>query len=235
MMGHSLDTGGIIIAIDGLSACGKSTLAKDLANQLNYLHIDSGAMYRATTYFFLINKVDLDQPKQIEKALQDITLTFKTTKHKTSLILNGKLLEDQLRTQQVDELVSKVAAISAVRKKMVKIQQAMGQDKWLIMDGRDIGTVVFPNATLKIFLTASLEVRTQRRLQEISGRKNIPTESDVRDNLVIRDKIDSTRSDSPLVQAPDSVVIDNSNLTRIEQLVMSHALAKKRISKIRCD
>ena len=220
----------IIIAIDGHSACGKSTLAKDLARELNYLYVDSGAMYRATTFFFIENNIDIKQEAAMITALNEMNLTLQTGNDGTSAIfLNDDQLTDQLRTSRVNSKVSEISALKPVRSHLVKIQQHLGKRRGIVMDGRDIGSVVFPDAELKIFLTASLEVRVQRRFLE-AKRKGLETSiADVTLNLQHRDHIDSTREESPLTQTPDAVVIDNTNLTRVEQLAMVAALANLRI------
>lgn len=220
----------IIIAIDGYSACGKSTLAKDLSKALRYAYIDTGAMYRAVTLFFIQNDVDLGNEVAVTKALQNITIEFVNVRGKNRTILNGEEVEEEIRKMYVSEKVSPVATISAVRRAMVAQQQQMGEKKGVILDGRDIGTVVFPNAALKLFLTASDEVRTQRRFQEIQAKGQVEDFEKIKANLLERDRIDSNRADSPLKQAEDAIIIDNTNLTIKEQLVMIKALIKERIN-----
>lgn len=220
----------IIIAIDGLSACGKSTLARGLASRMNYRHIDSGSMYRAVTYFFLIHNIDLGNGADVEDCLSQFHIHFESEGNKSQLYLGGQPLDKQLRSQKVDSMVSQVAAIPQVRRKLVLLQQEMGEVKGLVMDGRDIGSVVFPDAELKIFLTADLDVRTRRRMKEIIQNTDLLDFETVRENLVMRDHIDSTRDDSPLIKTADAVVLDNSNLSPPEQLEMCLALAQ-----IRCD
>lgn len=219
----------IIIAIDGFSACGKSTLAKDLSQQLGYAYIDTGAMYRAVTLFFLRNKIDFDNKVAVAKALSELTIEFVNVKGKNRTLLNGEDVEEEIRKMYVSQQVSPVATISAVRRAMVAQQQKMGEKKGVILDGRDIGTVVFPKAELKLFLTASPDIRTQRRFEEIQAKKQASTFEEIKANLLERDHIDSSRADSPLKQAADAVVIDNSNLSKKEQLAMVKVLVKERI------
>jgi len=222
----------IIIAIDGYAACGKSTLAKALAKKLDYAYIDSGAMYRAVTLYCLDNAVDWNDASSIRAALNNIEISFKNHQGKNTTYLNGQNVEAQIREMRVSEAVSPVSTVSAVRRAMVKQQMAMGAEKGIVMDGRDIGTVVFPDAELKLFMTASPKVRTQRRLEELQ-RKGIYDVSaeDVKRNLLDRDRIDSTRADSPLRQADDAIVIDNSDYTQEQQLQIALQLAKELIAK----
>ncbi|MCI5080479.1 MAG: (d)CMP kinase [Saprospiraceae bacterium] len=219
----------IVIAIDGHSSCGKSTLAKQLAKELQYIYVDTGAMYRAVTLFFIENKVPLDQAEQVQSALHQINISFQPSPQGNQTILNGQNVEEQIRQMAVSEKVSDVAAISAVRKEMVAQQQRMGQEKGVVMDGRDIGTVVFPDAELKIFLTASIEERTRRRFEELKAKQTDITFEEVKNNLIKRDHIDSTRVDSPLKQANDAVLIDNTKLDRTEQLQLALDLVKQRL------
>jgi cytidylate kinase len=219
----------INIAIDGFSACGKSTLAKDLAREMAYLHIDSGAMYRALTFYFLESQINYNIPQEVKKRLEDVTIKF-DLKDISKIYLNNEDVSGHIRTEKINAHVSEVAAMSVVRRKLVEIQQSYGREKGVVMDGRDIGTVVFPEAELKIFLTADIDIRTKRRLNEfILKNKNLSYQS-VESNLVKRDKIDTLRSDSPLKKAPDAVIIDNSQITKQEQLAMILALAH-----CRCD
>lgn len=226
-----MNTPQIIIAIDGYSACGKSTLAKDLGKKLGYGYIDTGAMYRAVTLYFLQNDIAFDDTTAIAQALSELTIEFINVKGKNRTILNGEDVEEEIRKMYVSNQVSPVAAISAVRRAMVAQQQQMGKKKGVILDGRDIGTVVFPKAELKLFLTASPTIRTQRRYEEIQAKGQNSTFEEIRANLLERDHIDSNRADSPLKQAEDAVVIDNSNLSKKEQLAMVSALVKERIKK----
>jgi cytidylate kinase len=222
----------IIIAIDGYSACGKSTLAKDLSKALGYAYIDTGAMYRAVTLYFLQNKVDLADKAVVINALKNIRIEFSNKDGKNYTYLNGENVEEEIRKMYVSQNVSPVAAISEVRKALVAQQQAMGQKKGVILDGRDIGTVVFPNAKLKLFLTASTKIRTQRRFQEIQQKGQEADFEKIKENLLERDHIDSNRADSPLKQAEDAVVIDNSNLSIVEQLKMVKVLVEERINAL---
>jgi CMP/dCMP kinase len=208
----------MIIAIDGYSACGKSTLAKALGKVLHFAYVDTGAMYRAVTLYFLRHSVDLNDVKQVQNALAHIEIHFERKKSGNHVFLNGEDIESEIRKMYVSDYVSQVAAISEVRRQMVRLQQAMGQRRSLIMDGRDIGTVVFPNADLKIFLTADPVTRTQRRMDELKSKGQLVDFEAVKHNLQERDRIDSTRSDSPLKQAEDAILIDNTHLTPEEQL-----------------
>jgi CMP/dCMP kinase len=218
----------IIIAIDGFSSCGKSTLAKDLAKQLGFVYIDSGAMYRAVTLYFLQKGINWNDPVQVGKALAGLRIEFSHSPAEGNrTLLNGEDVEEKIRTMSVSAAVSQVAAISAVRRDMVRQQQAMGSRKGIVMDGRDIGTVVFPGAELKLFITAQLEERVRRRYEELK-QKGSPAEwGQVRENLLRRDHIDSTRADSPLRQAEDAVVIDNTHITQEEQLRMALEMARE--------
>jgi len=223
----------IIIAIDGYSACGKSTLAKDLSKKLGYAYIDTGAMYRAVTLFFLRNEVDFDNKTAVSNALDKINIEFVNVRGKNRTLLNGEDVEEEIRKMYVSQNVSPVATISAVRRAMVAQQQKMGEKKGVILDGRDIGTVVFPKAALKLFLTASPDIRTQRRFEELQTKNQITTFEEIKANLLERDHIDSSRADSPLKQALDAVVIDNSNLSKKEQLAMVNVLVRERIKMVR--
>lgn len=219
----------IIIAIDGHSACGKSTLAKGLAKSLHYAYLDTGAMYRAVTLYFLDNQINYSDPATIDEALQRIEIHFERVDGQNRTFLNGRDVERDIREMRVSEHVSPVSAISAVRRAMVQQQKAIGQRRGIVADGRDIGTVVFPDAELKIFLIADLDVRTSRRHLELAA-KGIDAEwEDIKRNLLERDRIDSTRADSPLHQADDAIVIDNTLLSEEEQLEKALALAKERI------
>ncbi len=222
----------ITIAIDGFAACGKSTLAKDLAKKLDYIYVDSGAMYRAVTLYFLNHTIDIENPQAIQEALEKIQIEFKKVAGKNHTFLNGKDVEQEIREMRVSNFVSPVSTISAVRRFLVACQQVMGKAKGLVMDGRDIGTVVFPDAELKIFMTASLQLRTKRRLSELQakGYQNLDAD-EVAKNLLERDRIDSTRADSPLRQAKDAIVIDNTYLDRAQQLAKALSLAKAALKK----
>jgi cytidylate kinase len=217
-----MDSKKLVIAIDGYSSCGKSTLAKDLASSLGYIFIDSGAMYRAVTLFCLRNgwvRGDQLERNQIISSLGDIQLDFAMDEHGMKVILlNGENCEEEIRKSHVVAVVSKIAEIKEVREKLVYEQQRMGEKGGIVMDGRDIGTVVFPNAEIKIFVTASIEVRTQRRLLELQTKGIETSKEEVQDNLIERDFIDSNRKESPLIQAEDAVLLDNSKMSREEQL-----------------
>ena len=211
----------ITIAIDGYSACGKSTLAKALAKALDYSFIDSGAMYRGAALFFYrlgyVSEKHINR-EAIENAIKDLELSFKIDNAKNCLYLHNENIENEIRQAHVTNIVSKVATIKAVRIALVKQQQRMGDNGGIVMDGRDIGSVVFPNAQLKLFVTASPEIRAQRRFTELQ-EKGIPQSLDeVMSNLTKRDHIDSTREESPLIQVKDALVLDNSALTKKEQL-----------------
>lgn len=218
----------IIIAIDGYSACGKSTTAKVVAKSLNYIYVDSGAMYRAVTYYFTENDVDLNDLTAMSSALEKISIEFKTDSNDNSITwLNGQNVEQEIRSMKVSGKVSEVAAISEVRRAMVALQQRMGVEKGLVMDGRDIGTVVFPTADLKIFMTADPMVRAQRRLLELEQKGVDSSLEEVMANLQERDRIDTTREDSPLVRADDAIIVDNSNLTFEQQVAEILHLAEE--------
>lgn len=220
----------IVVAIDGHSSCGKSTLAKALAKELTYIYVDSGAMYRACTLYFLDNNVDIKDIDAVQSALQHIHISFQVNEQGNQTYLNGQNVEEEIRGMRVSQNVSAVAAIPEVRRAMVKIQHKLGEEKGVVMDGRDIGTVVFPNAELKIFLTASIKERTRRRYEELKVKNPDITPEEVQNNLQQRDHIDSTRADSPLKQAEDAVLIDNTNLSRPEQLQMALNLVQERIN-----
>ena len=223
----------IIIAIDGFSSCGKSTLAKAMAKNLEYVFIDTGAMYRAVALFFLRAGIDFDNTLDIADALNKITLQFKYNPAtlQSDMYLNEENVEQEIREMRVSQKVSEVAAIALVRDFAVAQQQAMGESKGIVMDGRDIGTVVFPKAELKIFVTASPEIRVQRRFLELSAKNPAITVEEIAENLQHRDLIDTTREHSPLKQADDALVLDNSNISREEQLTIALQWAQERISQ----
>lgn len=222
----------IIIAIDGYSSCGKSTLAKALAKKLHYVYGDSGAMYRAVTLYFLENGVDWNDPAAVESALAHIEIHFERVDGQNHTFLNGRDVERDIREMRVSEAVSPVSTISTVRRAMVRQQQAMGRRRGIVMDGRDIGTVVFPDAELKIFLTADPDVRTSRRHLELAA-KGIDAEwDDIRHNLLERDRIDSTRADSPLTRAEDAVILDNTLLSEEQQLEKTLLMAQAKIREM---
>lgn len=208
----------ILIAIDGYAACGKSTLAKQLAAHLHYLFLDTGAMYRAVTLYLLENNINWLDAAALDDALNNISIAFQRNEDgKIITFLNGDDVEEAIRSMQVSNKVSEVAAVSVIRKFLVQQQQEIGKEKGIVMDGRDIGTVVFPNAELKLFVTADMDTRVQRRLLELQSNDIPVSEQDIRDNLIKRDKEETTRTDSPLVQAKDAILIDNTNLTPEEQ------------------
>ncbi|MEY4282322.1 MAG: (d)CMP kinase [Bacteroidota bacterium] len=217
-----MSTKKIIIAIDGFSSCGKSTLAKRLATQLSYTFIDTGAMYRAITLYFLRNSVDLSNPQAIEAALQNIELHFEinSATKQSEIFLNGENVAHLIRELLVADKVSEVAAIKEVRHFAVAQQQVMGAKKGIVMDGRDIGTVVFPKAELKIFMTADPETRVLRRFDELYAINPHISIDEVRHNLELRDYIDSNRAESPLRQAEDARVLDNTHLDREQQFAL---------------
>lgn len=221
----------ILIAIDGHSSCGKSSFAKTIACELNYLYIDSGAMYRAFTLFamhrgFLMNGIANDS--ELEKNIHNINIDFKKTCNSAyETYLNGENVENAIRTMPVSENVSEISKIKSVRSRLVALQQKMGERKEIVMDGRDIGTVVFPNAELKLFMTANLEVRTQRRYNELMEKGTSVLLSEVRDNLAQRDFIDENRLESPLKMADDAIILDNSNLTPLQQMEWFKKLVEK--------
>jgi cytidylate kinase len=210
----------IIITIDGWSSCGKSTLAKQLAKELNYKYIDSGAMYRAITLYFLRNHVDWTKPALVSDALKNITIEFiyNDKSKESEIYLNGENVEYLIRDLVIAEKVSDVAAIKLVREFAVAQQKKMGNEKGIVMDGRDIGTVVFPGAELKIFMTADNAVRVQRRFKELFEKNPNVTLEEVKNNLEMRDYIDSHREYSPLRKADDAIMLDNTDLTEKEQL-----------------
>ncbi|MFY0673248.1 MAG: (d)CMP kinase [Bacteroidia bacterium] len=221
----------IIIAIDGFSSCGKSTVAKALAKKLEYSFIDTGAMYRAVTLFMINNNIESTHKSSVINALNSLTISFKfnALRGASDVILNGENVESSIREMHVSSQVSNYATIKEVRQAMVAQQQQMGKAGGVVLDGRDIGTVVFPKAELKIFMTASPEVRTERRFNELSNNGSTVTKDEVRKNLEERDYIDSTREESPLRQAKDARVLDNSELTMNEQLEIALQWAKNAI------
>jgi len=224
----------ITIAIDGFSSCGKSTLAKALAAKLNYIFIDSGAMYRGVSLYCIQNNIvnnGVINELELIKHLPSIELAFEKNKTtlKPDLTLNGLNVEGLIRDLNVASIVSKVASIKEVRDKLVIEQKKMGENGGIVMDGRDIGTVVFPNAELKLFVTADPETRAKRRYLELSAANKIITLEEISYNIEERDRIDSTRKESPLLQANDAFLLDNSNLTQEEQLQLTLDLVKKKL------
>jgi len=227
-----LENQNIIIALDGNSSCGKSTFAKRIATEIGYAYIDTGAMYRSVTLAAmeqgLFENTDAPSIELVEEVLDgvELQLRFNPNKQRTEIFLNGRMVEDLIRGMEVSGHVSYIAAVSSVRRKMVEYQRDLGEEKGVVMDGRDIGTVVYPEAELKIFLTASPEVRAKRRYKELL-EKGMPAElEEVRQNLEKRDFIDSNREDSPLKQAEDAIVLDNSNMSVEEQMVWFRDLFK---------
>lgn len=209
----------IVIAIDGFSACGKSSTAKEVSSILGYRYIDTGAMYRAVTLYFLEHHVALTNPKEITRALQQIHVAFKiNARNNTETYLNGLNVEKEIRTMRVSERVSQVSALKDVRSAMVEQQRRMGKEKAVVMDGRDIGTVVFPHAELKIFMNADLLVRAFRRQRELLNKDQLVDLDDVIENIIERDKIDTTRTESPLRRAEDALLIDTTHVTFDEQV-----------------
>ena len=226
----------ITIAIDGHSSCGKSTMAKDLARELSYVYIDTGAMYRAVTLYAIEAGLFADQQVDVDKLrgqMDNIRIGFKFNPEtgRPDTYLNDVRVEDRIRTMEISSKVSLIAAIDFVRTAMVAQQQAMGQGGGIVMDGRDIGTTVFPDAELKVFVTASAQVRAERRYKELTAKGEACNFEEILQNVVERDRIDSTRAVSPLRQADDAVVLDNSNLTIEEQKQWLINLATQRIKE----
>ncbi|WP_127845343.1 (d)CMP kinase [Psychroflexus aestuariivivens] len=224
----------IIIAIDGHSSTGKSTVAKKLAKTLNYKYVDTGAMYRTVTLYALRNNLisvaEVEENKLIS-ALNDININFEYNPEENSndVFLNGENVENEIRKMHVSDHVSAIAKIDKVREKLVAIQQEIGKDKGIVMDGRDIGSVVFPEAELKIFMTASAEVRAERRYQELKKKGENITFEEVFQNVKSRDEVDSSRANSPLIQAKDAIKVDNSEMSQDQQFELILNLAKERI------
>lgn len=224
----------ITIAIDGYSSCGKSTLAKALANHFGYIFIDTGAMYRAVTLFAMRNKLvghDFLKKEELIDHLNQISLRFErnSDSEKLEILLNGEAVENEIRSMEVSNLVSKVSTIKEVREKLVLEQQAMGKEGGVIMDGRDIGSVVFPHAELKLFITADPDIRAKRRFDELKQKGDSVSLEEVKSNLLARDLEDSTRKESPLIQTNDARVIDNSHLSIEEQFELAKKWVLERI------
>ena len=227
----------ITIAIDGFSSCGKSTMAKDLAKKLGYVYVDTGAMYRAVTLYAmrngLFNADGSSKTADLERQMNKINITFKLNKRaeRPDTYLNNELVENDIRTLEVSNHVSQIAAVPFIREAMVAQQQRMGKDKGVVMDGRDIGTTVFPEAELKVFVTASAEVRAQRRYDELK-EKGMPADfNDILKNVQERDYIDSHREVSPLRKAPDAIELDNSHMTIAEQSAWLMEQVKQKIEE----
>ncbi|HLA54186.1 MAG TPA: (d)CMP kinase [Flavitalea sp.] len=223
----------IIITIDGWSSCGKSTLARQLSTELNYIYIDSGAMYRAITLYFLRNHIDWTKSKSVQEALKNIHIEFiyNSKSNQTETHMNGENVEYLIRDLVVAEKVSEIASIKAVRDFAVALQQGLGQKKGIVMDGRDIGTVVFPEAELKIFMTADNAIRVERRFKELYEKNPNVTLEEIKTNLEMRDYIDSHREVSPLRQAADALVLDNSRLSMKQQLEIALKWVRERIGQ----
>lgn len=224
----------ITIAIDGFSSCGKSTLAKELAKRLSYSYVDTGAMFRAVALYCLRNgliKEDGTKVYKIKEFINEFKIGFQFNKKKgyAEVTLNGENVEEEIRNLTISRIVTKISGIKEVREKLLILQKELGKDKAVVLDGRDIGTVVFPDAELKIFMTADTTIRATRRLNELKGKGHKVTLEEVEENLRLRDHNDTTRDESPLRQADDAVVIDNSNLTKGDQLSMIVALAQQRM------
>lgn len=217
-----------VIAIDGYSSCGKSTLAKALAQKTGFTYVDSGAMYRAVTLYFLRNQISLTDQIQIQEALENIHIDLVEEQGGLKVFLNHEDISEEIRQMKVSEFVSEVSAIKLVRKALVAQQQALGKRRNIIMDGRDIGTTVFPHADLKIFMTAEPQIRANRRFQELRAKGIEVSMEEVIENLAHRDHIDTHREESPLVRAADAFVLDNSDITEAEQL----AIVLEKISNI---
>jgi cytidylate kinase len=208
----------IIVAIDGYSSCGKSTVARALAKKLHFIYVDSGAMYRAITLYLLRNNIEVADSKGIEEALKNIHLSFHSRDYQTHITLNGEEVSEEIRQMPVSEKVSEVSTLKAVRTEMVKQQQRLGKSKDIVMDGRDIGTAVFPDAQVKIFMTADPNIRAQRRYKELSAKGDTVTLEEIFENLAHRDYQDTTRKESPLIRAEDAIILDNTVLSENEQL-----------------
>lgn len=212
----------IIIAIDGFSGTGKSSTAREVAKRLSYNYVDSGAMYRAATLFFINNSIDINDLEAVRDALRSLNLTFEDSQ----ICINGQKMSVEIRSMQVNNIVSQVAAIKAVRQDMVRQQKQLSHMKGLVMDGRDIGTVVFPDAELKVFMTANSNVRARRRKAELELKGIFDSLESIKENLIARDKADSIRKESPLIQADDAVLIDSSSLSFEEQVDKIVSIAK---------
>lgn len=226
--------GKIVIAIDGFSGCGKSSTAKAVAKSLGFTYIDSGAMYRAATLHFLNHYLSPSNPHDVEKGLRSLEISFQINPEtgKQETYLNGLNVEDEIRSMRVSERVSEIATIKEIRKELVAQQQRLGKKKGVVMDGRDIGSVVFPDAELKVFMTADLETRAKRRQEELLAKGEMVDLEEIKTNLAERDRIDSSRAESPLIKMPDAVEIDTSNLTFDGQVAQIVQLAEEVIEKV---
>ncbi len=223
----------IIIAIDGYAGCGKSTTAKAVAQHLNYIYIDTGAMYRAVTLFFLNHHVNLEQPSEIQNALAQLQISFvyNPSSQKSDAYLNGKNVENEIRKMYISQKVSEVSRIAAVRHAMVAQQQQMGKKKGIVMDGRDIGTVVFPEADLKIFMQTDVSIRAKRRQAELKKQGEEIEIETILENLKKRDLIDTSREEGPLLKAQDALILDSSNISIEEQTQYVIRLAEQKIKE----
>jgi CMP/dCMP kinase len=220
----------IVVAIDGHSSCGKSTTAKLVASELHYAYIDTGAMYRAVTLYFLQHQISFGEPAAVRQALHDLEISFRRSPQSllNEIFLNGENVESEIRKMYISDKVSEVSTIAAVRRAMVKQQQQMGRQRGVVMDGRDIGTTVFPDAEVKVFMTADVYTRALRRQEELLEKNQVVPLEEIVENLRKRDMIDSTREESPLVRARDAVLLDTSHLTIDEQVefVLNQVAAK---------
>lgn len=225
--------GKIVIAIDGFSGCGKSSTAKAVAKDLGFTYIDSGAMYRAATLHFLNQLLSPTNPNEVKKGLESLEISFQINPdtQKQETYLNGLNVEDEIRTMRVSERVSELATIKEIRKEMVAQQQRLGKKKGVVMDGRDIGSVVFPDAELKIFMTADLETRAVRRQLELLEKGEMVNLEEIKKNLADRDRVDSSRIESPLIKVPEAIEIDTSTVTFSEQVARIVELAREIIEK----
>ncbi len=226
----------ITIAIDGFSSCGKSTLAKQLAKKLDYIYVDTGAMFRAVALYCLNNGLVNENAEEVYKIkdfVDDMKIGFvyNAEKKSSEITLDGKNIENEIRNLTIGKIVTKISGIKEVRSKLAKIQIEIGKNKGVVMDGRDIGTVIFPDAELKLFMTADTDVRIQRRYNELISKGQKVTLNEVRENLQLRDHDDTHRKESPLLRADDAIVLDNTNLSINDQLIMIEALAKQRIAE----
>ena len=219
----------IVIAIDGFSGTGKSSTAKEVASALGYTYIDSGAMYRCVARYFINHQIDFVEEEKVIKALDEILITFRFNKwlNASEILLNNQIMDHQIRLPEINEIVSQIAAQPLIRKKLVSRQQTLGLHKSIVMDGRDIGTVVFPSAALKIFMIADLDIRSVRRQKELEGQGIQVALEEIKKNLDLRDHLDTTRIDSPLIKAADAITLDSSYLTFDDQVKEIIDLANK--------
>ncbi|MHA7131659.1 (d)CMP kinase [Algoriphagus namhaensis] len=226
--------GKIVIAIDGQSGCGKSSTAKAVAKRLGYTYLDSGAMYRAVALYHLQNPFSLESDEEVKEALRHVNISFhqNPSTQIQETYLNGQNVEEAIRTMRVSKQVSAVAAVKQIREAMVAQQRKLGNDKGVVMDGRDIGSVVFPKAELKVYMTADLETRAKRRAEELSAAGAVIPLQEIKQNLAERDRLDSSRAESPLKKMPDAVEIDTSNLRFEDQVDLVVRLAKDKIGKV---